>query len=102
MIVFTVMYPNTPGKHFDMDYYVNKHIALVNEKAGHVLKGVSVEKGLSGGAPDSPPTYAVVCRLMLEGPDDLAVMAENSPAFDADVPKFTDIQPIFDIREIVV
>ena len=48
MIVFTVMYPNGPGKHFDMDYYTTKHIGLVEEKAGDVVKGVSIERGLSG------------------------------------------------------
>jgi uncharacterized protein (TIGR02118 family) len=102
MIVFTVMYPNGPGKHFDMDYYTTKHIGLVKEKVGHVLKGVSVEKGLSGGAPGSSATYAVVCRLQLENPEDLAAMAAYSSEFDADVPNFTDIIPIRDIREVVI
>jgi uncharacterized protein (TIGR02118 family) len=102
MIVFTVMYPNEPGKHFDMDYYTTKHIALVKEKAGDVVKGVSIERGLSGGAPGSPAKYAVVCRIQLDSLDDLAVMGEHSPAFDADVPNFTDITPIRDIREVIV
>ena len=102
MIRLTIMYPDAEDAYFDMDYYTSKHIGLVKEKVGHVLKGVSVEKGLSGGAPGSPATYAVVCRLQLENPEDLAAMAAHSPEFDADVPNFTDITPIFDIREVVV
>jgi uncharacterized protein (TIGR02118 family) len=102
VIIFTVMYPNKPGCHFDMDYYTEKHLGLVKDAAGDAVKGVSVEKGLSGGAPGSPATYAVVCRIQFDSLDDLAVMAEHSPAFDADIANFTDIQPIFDIREVVV
>ena len=103
MIVFTVMYGNEPGKHFDMDYYCNKHLALVKEKAGDVLKGVSVERGLSGKEPGSPAANTVVCRLTFDSLDDLANgMAPHSPLFDKDVPNFTDIRPVFEIREVVV
>ena len=31
MIKVSVMYPNGEGKHFDMEYYVNTHIPLVEE-----------------------------------------------------------------------
>ncbi len=102
MIVFTVMYPNEPGKHFDMDYYCNTHIALVKERLGDILKGVSVERGLSGGAPGSPAGYTTVCHLRFDSLDDIGnYVAPLSPLFDADVPNFTDIQPIFQINEVV-
>jgi uncharacterized protein (TIGR02118 family) len=103
MIVFTVSYPNEPGKHFDMDYYCNTHIAMVKEKLGDALKGVSVEKGLSGAEPGSPAGYAAVCRLQLDCIEDMQTrLAPHSPAFDADVPNFTDITPRFEISELVV
>ena len=103
MIVFTVMYPNEEGKRFDMDYYCTKHLGLVKEKVGEALKGVSVEKGLSGAAPGSPAEYAVVCHLQFDSIEDLATyMAPHSPAFDADVPNFTDMTPCFQINEVVV
>ncbi len=103
MIVFTVMYPNEPGKRFDMDYYCNKHLALVREKVGDALKGVSVERGLSSAAPGSPASYAVVARLQFECMEDLATcMVPHSPVFDADVPNFTDLTPEFQINEVVV
>jgi len=103
MIVFTVMYPNGPGKRFDVDYYCTKHLGLVKQLVGDALKGVSVEKGLSGAEPGSPAGNAVVCRLMFDSMDDLATrMAPHSPAFDADVPNFTDITPVFEIREVIL
>jgi uncharacterized protein (TIGR02118 family) len=102
MIVFTVMYPNEPGKRFDMDYYCNKHLAMAREKIGDALKGVSVERGLSGAAPGSPAEYAVVCHLQFDCMEDLQnYLAPHSPAFDADVPNFTDITPRFQINEVV-
>ena len=37
MIVMTVMYPNKPDAKFDMEYYCNTHIPLVQEKVGDAL-----------------------------------------------------------------
>jgi uncharacterized protein (TIGR02118 family) len=103
MIVFTVLYPNEPGKHFDMDYYCDKHIGMVKEKLGDALKGVSVERGLPGPAPDSESEFAVVCRLQFASLDDFQnCVVPHSPAFDADVPNFTDITPRFEIHELVI
>ena len=31
MIKVSVFYPNEEGKKFDMDYYLNSHIPMVNE-----------------------------------------------------------------------
>jgi hypothetical protein len=38
MIKFSVFYPNEEGKKFDMDYYLNSHIPMIQEKLGDVLK----------------------------------------------------------------
>jgi len=48
MIKVSVFYPNEEGKKFDMDYYLNSHIPMVQEKVGAALKGGAVEQGLSG------------------------------------------------------
>lgn len=103
MIVFTVMYPNEPGKRFDMDYYCNNHIAMVKEKVGEALKGVSVERGLCGVEPGSPASYAAVCHLQFDCIEDLETyMAPHDAVFGADVPNFTDITPRFQIGEVIV
>ena len=57
MIKVSVFYPNEEGKKFDMDYYLNSHIPMVQEKVGAALKGGAVEQGLSGVEPGSPATY---------------------------------------------
>lgn len=47
-----------PQTTFDMDYYCHKHLPMVNELLGDLLKGATVEKGLGGATPGSPATYA--------------------------------------------
>ena len=54
MIKVDVLYPNSPGAKFDMDYYLNKHMKLVAEKSGSACKGMAVEQGIAGGAPGAP------------------------------------------------
>ena len=40
MIKVSVLYPNTEGSRFDMDYYVNKHMPMVQSKLGSSCLGV--------------------------------------------------------------
>lgn len=103
MIVATVMYPNEPGKHFDMEYYCDVHIAMVKERLGDALKEVTVQKGLSGLEPGSSASYAAVCHLRFDSLEDMEThMAPHDAAFRADVPNFTDITPRFQISEVIL
>lgn len=103
MIVFTVMYPHGPDKHFDMDYYLAKHIPLVREKVGDALKGVTVDKGLSSREPGSAPTYAAITRLLFDTVEDVATrMTPHSPMFNEDIPNFTNIKPFVQVSEVIV
>jgi uncharacterized protein (TIGR02118 family) len=103
MIKMTVFYPYDESKSFDMDYYCNSHIALVKEKLGDALVNVTVARGLGGPGPGMPATYATVAELYFNSMEDFETYCvPNSPAFDADVPNFTDITPIFQISEVVM
>lgn len=44
MIKISVLYPNSDGATFDMDYYCNTHMALVRRLLGDVLKGIAVDQ----------------------------------------------------------
>ena len=99
----TVMYPDREDAFFDMDYYQNKHIAMVKEKCGHVLRECTVEQGLGGPAPGSPPTYRVIARLCFDSMEDFQTyVAPYDPEFIADVPNFTNIVPVLQISEVVM
>ena len=55
-IMVSVLYPSGEGKSFDMDYYINKHVPMVQALLGDAIIGATVEEGLAGGVPDSEPT----------------------------------------------
>jgi uncharacterized protein (TIGR02118 family) len=101
MIKFTVLYPYDESKRFDLDYYCNSHIALVKEKVGDALVNATVERGLGG--PGGPAQYAVIAQLYFNSMEDFETYcAPLSPVFDADLPNFTDIQPTFQVSEVVL
>ena len=41
MIKVSVMYPNSAGAKFDIDYYVNSHMPMVKSKVGAALKSIT-------------------------------------------------------------
>jgi uncharacterized protein (TIGR02118 family) len=96
----TVMYPNTPGSKFDMDYYLANHIPLVNKLWGDKLISVRAVKGLATPDPDIPAPYQVMAILEMENPGVLQqLIAEHGQEVMGDIPKFTDVQPVVQISE---
>lgn len=101
MIKVSVFYPNEEGKKFDMDYYLNSHIPMVQEKVGAALKGGAVEQGLSGIEPGSPATYVAMGYLLFDSVEAFqSAFGPHSEAIMADIPNYTDIQPTFQISEM--
>ena len=103
MIKVSVLYPNGEGKSFDMDYYCNKHVPLVGGLLGDAVKGATVEKGLGGGTPDSPATYSAMSNLYFDSMEDFGnSFGPNADEIMADLPNFTNIEPIIQISEVMV
>jgi uncharacterized protein (TIGR02118 family) len=103
MIKVSVMYPNTPGARFDHDYYRDKHMPLVKSRMGDALKYYTVEKGLAGGTPGTPPTYVGMCHFYCDSVE--AFQGSFGPHAEeilGDIPNYTDLQPIIQISEVVV
>lgn len=105
MIKVSILYPNREDGRFDMDYYVNTHIPLsIQLFSVHPgFKGVSVDRGVSGRAPDAPPTYVVMCHFLFDSADSfVAAFSPNSPVLRADMPNYTDLEAIVQISEVVI
>ena len=103
MIRLTVMYPDVEGGYFDMDYYQNRHMALVKERCGSAVKDCSIERGIGGGPGGASPTYRVIARLTFDSMEDFETnVAPHDPEFIADVPNFTNIKPVFQINEVIL
>ena len=101
MIKVTVMYPNTAGSRFDMAYYCNTHMPMVQEKLGAALKGVAVEQGIAGEEPGSPPPYLALGHLLFESVETFQTsFAPHAQVIMADIPNYTNTQPTIQISEV--
>jgi len=101
MIKVSVLYPNKPGAKFDMDYYVNKHFALVKEKLGAAVKSVAVEQGIAGGAPGTPAAFIAMGHLYCDSVEAFqAAFAPHAQEIMGDIPNYTDIEPTLQISDV--
>ncbi len=103
MIKVSVLYPNNEGSRFDMGYYCNTHIPMVQEKLGAVLKGVSVEQGFGGPEPGSRATYVAMGHLLFDSVDAFqSAFGPHAEAIMGDIPNFTDVQPTIHFGEVKI
>jgi uncharacterized protein (TIGR02118 family) len=103
MISVCVLYPRTERSRFDLDYYVNKHLPMAIQCLGSALKGVTVEAGVGGTEPGSPPANAAVCRLLFESVDSfLAAFGPNAERIQGDISNYTDVAPVIQINEVKI
>lgn len=101
MINVSVFYPNEAGKKFDMEYYVTKHIPMVQEKLGDALKGTVVEQGLVGPTPGSPAAYIAIAHLSFDSVAAFqSAFGPHAKSFMADLPNYSNIQPMVQISEV--
>lgn len=103
MIKVSVFYPYAEGKRFDMAYYCNSHMPMVQQRLGPACKGIAVESGLASAAPGSPPPYVAMGHMYFDSLEEFqAAYAANMDEFVADVPRYTDIQPVVQVSEVRV
>ena len=105
MIRVSILYPNNQGARFDVTYYVETHmplsIRLLSAHSG--FKGVSVEHGLGGTAPGSPPTFIAMCHFLFDSIEDfLAAFTPNAPVLQSDMQNYTDIEPVIQFNEVLI
>jgi len=100
MVKLSIFYPNTEGKKFDKEYYLNKHMPLSIKLQGEAVKKVEVDFGFSG-LPGSKPTYVVVCHFLYDSFD--AFQQAFMPHADTlmkDILNYTDIETIIQFSEV--
>ena len=103
MIKVSVLYPNTEGKKFDMEYYLSKHIPMVQQKLGDACKGVAVEAGLGGAEPGSPATYIAMGHLYFDSVEAFqTAFGPHAQAIMGDIPNYSDVQPAIQLSEVKI
>jgi uncharacterized protein (TIGR02118 family) len=101
MIKVTVLYPNSPSAKFDMGYYLGKHMPLVREKSGPACKGMAIDQGLAGGSPGSSAAYVAMGHILYDSVEAFqAVFAQHGQVLLADIPNFTNVQPVIQISNV--
>ena len=103
MIRLTILYPNIEGKKFDKEYYINTHMPLSLELQGTAVKHVSVEFGLSGGAPGSHPPYVAICNFLYNSFDDFqTAFMPHAETLTKDILNYTDIETVIQFSEVKI
>ncbi|HXD72442.1 MAG TPA: EthD family reductase [Vicinamibacterales bacterium] len=101
MIKVSVLYPAGAGKKFDMSYYLTSHMPMVGRKLGAAMKGMSVDEGIGTAPPGTQAPFVAVAHLMFDSLEAYgAAFAQHGADIMADVPNYTDIQPVVQISQI--
>ena len=101
MIRVSVLYPRKEGARFDWAYYTGTHVPMVGRKLGSAVKALSIEQGLAGGSPGSPPAFIAAAHLTFESvPAFQAAFTPHAQEIMADIPKYTSIEPVIQISEV--
>jgi uncharacterized protein (TIGR02118 family) len=103
MIKVSVLYPNSAGAKFDMAYYTSKHLPMVKQKCGPACKSIAAEQGVSGGEPGSKAAYIALGHLTFDSVDAFQkAFGPHAREILADVPNYTNTQPVIQISEITL
>lgn len=103
MIKVSVLYPYREGYRFDFDYYCAKHMTLVRDRLGAACQGIAVDRGVAGGAPGTPPPYVAMAHLFFDSAEAFqTAFAPHAEAILADVPNYTDLQPVLMFSDVLV
>lgn len=101
MIVVSVLYPNGPEARFDIDYYIRTHMPMVQQRLGASVRRMAAEHGLAGGAPGAPPPFLAAGHLYFDSLEAFqGAFAPHAAAIMADIPNYTNTQPVIQIGEL--
>ena len=93
-VIVHVMYP--PSSRFDWDYYKSTHMTMVAREFD--LISWSVAKGIDSVVPS---TYQAIATLVFASRSVFeASFAKVAPQLLADIPKYTDAQPVVQVTEL--
>jgi uncharacterized protein (TIGR02118 family) len=101
MIKVSVLYPNKPGSHFDMSYYLNTHMPLAMRLLCKGLRKTEVDAGIQGTRPGEPPAFFGGCQFYFDSIDAFAEARATAAAeLTADIPKYTDVAPLIQFNDV--
>jgi uncharacterized protein (TIGR02118 family) len=101
MIKVSVFFPLKPWEQFNSEYFFSKHLPMIVTKLGKAMKGLSVEKGVSGALPGSAPSFVMMAHFLFESLEAFhKSFGPHAEVVMADVIHFTSIEPVVQISEV--
>ncbi len=101
MIKVSVLYPNEPGSHFDMNYYLSHHMPLAMRLLAKGLRKTEVDAGLHGADPGEAPAFHGGCQFYFDSLDAfLGVWGAAGAELGADIPRYTNVAPMIQFNEV--
>ena len=103
MIRVSLLYPKTKESHFSMDYYINKHIPLLQKKLKDMgLMRIHIDEGVGSAVPGLPAPFAAIGYMTFNTVDELREgFAAHGSEIMGDIPNFTNVQPLIQISRIL-
>lgn len=102
MIRVSVLYPNGPDASFNIEYYRTQHLKLVKDRVGSALVSVEINSDLGSAVPGEPAPFIAAAHLLFNSVEDFqASFGPHAEEIMADMPNFTEIEPVVQISEIV-
>jgi uncharacterized protein (TIGR02118 family) len=105
MVKISILYPDTPGSSFDMAYYLKTHMpmSIARLSAHPGFRSVSVERGMAGQEPGSPPPFLALCHYVFESVDDfVAAFTPHAAELQGDIPNYTNTAPVIQISAVEI
>jgi len=101
MIKVSVIYPNSSDASFDIEYYCNTHMPMVQGLLGDSIKSRHVDYGLGGGAPGDKAPYIAMGHLTFDSLESFqSAFTPHAEKIMSDIPNYTNIAPQIQISEI--
>lgn len=92
MMKVTAMYPAGEDATFDLDYYLKTHLALVRQHLGPAR--IEIDTHVHG-------PYLVMGHMYFESIEAMEAGLANDAMTLADIPNYTNIEPVFQISRVV-
>ena len=102
MKCITVLYPAKDNDSFDFEFYVRRHVPLIQDILGKSLHRIEVRKGASSQDGNGAPTHTCVISIWIaDWPAYEKAIAARASELIAEVPLFTKVMPIIQIDDVL-
>jgi uncharacterized protein (TIGR02118 family) len=103
VIRLTILYPNSEGATFDIDYYLNTHVPLSKRLQSPSLKSFAVDHGFGTGVPDEKPPFLVIANLVYDSMEAfIEAFMPHMEELQGDIGNYTNVVPIIQFSEILL